>query len=105
MLRCLSSLVQIVEDKHLKSVSNDLPHYNGLELSGRGSCLHMPGQEPASRLSLAFAAESPVRYSELLSAIANLFLSANTNPHPLYILHETVRFNKVGLCPKPWDPD
>ena len=36
---------------------------NGLELSGRGSLPHKAFQEPASPLSLASAAASPVRVS------------------------------------------
>jgi len=37
---------------------------NNLELSGRGSLPHKAFQEPASPLSLASAAASPVRSSE-----------------------------------------
>ena len=43
---------------------SDLP--NGCELSGRGSFAHFLSKDPASRLSLAFGAESPVRSSERL---------------------------------------
>ena len=39
---------------------------NGCELSGRGSRPHRAFQQPVSPLSLASAAASPVRSSELL---------------------------------------
>ena len=42
---------------------------NGCELSGRGPLPHMVFLEPASLLSLASDAESPVRSSELLGRL------------------------------------
>ena len=43
---------------------------NGCELSGRDRFPHKALQEPASTLSLASGAESPVRSSELLAGIS-----------------------------------
>jgi len=37
--------------------------HNGCEMSGRGSLPHMPSYEPASRLTLALGAATPVRLS------------------------------------------
>jgi len=53
---------------------------NGCELSGRRSLPHMLFQVPASRLSLAFAAASPVRSSELFGGTKDqgLIVSANS---------------------------
>ncbi len=47
------------------SRSPELPS-NGCELSGRGPLFLVPFQESASWLSMLYAAESPVRSSELL---------------------------------------
>ena len=54
------------------------------QVSGRGLLLHLIFRWPASRLSLAFAAASPVRSSELLDGyfllIENAMISIERQP-------------------------
>ena len=64
---------------------------NGCELSGRGSIPHKPFQVPTCRFSLASAAASPARSSELLAGGLN-----SVDPLKEF-LYRTYEFLVTGL--------